>query len=717
MKEEPQLTANSVRDILSLFMSPREFSFAPVPPEQALYSVCQWVAEAADIPFQFSFKQILPGKNEPKKDLHEIARREQFRVRTVVLDDEWWRFDNGPLAAFRKDNQPCALLFKQNKYLLIDPINPIPQPVDAELAQTLLPEAFYFYRPFPENSLNWRSLLRFIIPELRVDFRRMIILQMIVGLLLLLTPIATSQLFSRIIPDADRSGLWQWVLVLFVTSIVVALFNINQLLIQMHLRFRANALLQSALWDRVLRLPAHFFRQFTAGDLAARCDAFDVIQRTISGAVFNSFINGLFALIPLLLMFYYNFFLAFSAVLLMIAFLSVYMFRFILQLHYQRQLLLLRGELSSWVLQLFNSITKLRTAHAELRVFTIWAEKFTKSVKTFFHFYVVSTQLNVLNGLFSVFIMMMIFALVELLGTHLSFGDFIGFNTAFGIFSAALMNAALNFGKIIQAIPSYERALPILQTLPEQTKTGIDPGQLTGKIALHDVSFHYQSDVPVLQNVNLSVNAGEFVGIVGRSGAGKSTLIRLLLGFDIPTQGQILYDDHPLQSLNKLALRRQLGVVLQNDSLLPGTIFENIAASTAISVDEAWDALRMVALEDEIKALPMGLHTLVMENGKTLSFGQRQRLMIARALVHHPKIIFLDEATSALDNVTQSIIHQHLASQKITRIVITQRVNTLRNANQIYIIDGNKFSESGNYDTLIKRSTLFSNFARVDNTN
>ncbi|MBA3535058.1 MAG: NHLP bacteriocin export ABC transporter permease/ATPase subunit [Tatlockia sp.] len=707
MKEEPKLPTNFFGKVTSLFTKKPQLPLTGAQPEHALIVACQLVAEASNIPFSISLE-----KKHLK--LQDITNEGEFRIRKVTLTGKWWRYDNGPLLAFyRKNKMPCVLLpTSRGKYCLIDPQNPTPMRISADNAETLLEKAYYFYRPFPDDELNCRSIFKFTMPYLRKDFRRIFFLQSWIGVLMFLIPIATSQIFSTVIPNADKSQLVQWIFPLLVTACAVMLFNLNQLYVQTHLRFRIVSVLQSALWDRILRLPIYFFRQFTSGDLSTRCTAVDTIQQTINNDIVISFINGIFAVFPLILMFYFNAILAITATFLIFIFLLIYLYAMVLQLHYQRKLLFIRGSLASWVLELFNSISKLRTANAEQRVFTIWSEKFAESVKLFFKFNLISAQLNVFTSAFAVLVTLIIYILVERLGTKISFGDFMGFTAAYGIFSAALFTLVTALCHILQVIPTYERAQPILQMQPEQTNKGIDPGHLKGQIEVQHLSFHYQKDIPVLYDLNFIIKPGEFAAIVGPSGAGKSSLIRLFLGFDELSTGKILYDNHNLSTLNKLALRCQLGVVLQNDVLMPGTIFENIAAAKAVTLEEAWEALRLVGFQDEVKCMPMGMHTLIMEGGKNLSFGQRQRLMIARALVRNPRILFLDEATSALDNMTQDLVHRNLEQQKITRIVIAQRLNTIRDANCIYLLNRGKLAQQGTYEHLLVHSPLFADLVK-----
>jgi ABC-type bacteriocin/lantibiotic exporter with double-glycine peptidase domain len=262
-------------------------------------------------------------------------------------------------------------------------------------------------------------------------------------------------------------------------------------------------------------------------------------------------------------------------------------------------------------------------------------------------------------------------------------------------------------------VPIYERLVPILTQHPEVDRSKAYPGKLTGAIELNNVRFRYDADGPFIVNgVTLKINAGEFVAFVGSSGCGKSTLMRLMLGFEAPTSGSIYYDGQDLPSLDIRAVRQQMGVVMQQSRVMPTEMYRNIIGVTTRTLEDAWEAATRAGLAEDIKNMPMGMHTYVSEGGGTLSGGQRQRLMIARAIVNKPKIIFLDEATSALDNRTQSIVTESMDKMSATRIVIAHRLSTIQNAHRICYLHGGQIIEMGSYDELMAKNGMFAELAR-----
>ena len=293
-------------------------------------------------------------------------------------------------------------------------------------------------------------------------------------------------------------------------------------------------------------------------------------------------------------------------------------------------------------------------------------------------------------------------------GVGLSMGAFLAFNSAFGTFLSGVTDLSNTLTDILGIVPLWERAKPIVQGKPESDPTQTDPGRLTGRIILDHVTFRYREDGPLtLDDVSIYAEPGEFIAFVGPSGSGKSTIFRLFLGFETPLSGTVYYDGQDLTGLDIQAVRRQLGVVLQNGRINSGSMFENITCGALATLDEAWGAARMSGLAEDIEQLPMGMHTVISEGGTNLSGGQRQRLLIARAILLKPKIILMDEATSALDNRTQAIVTESLDKLNATRIVIAHRLSTIRNADRIYVIEAGRLVEAGSFEELVKRGGLF----------
>jgi ABC-type bacteriocin/lantibiotic exporter with double-glycine peptidase domain len=294
-----------------------------------------------------------------------------------------------------------------------------------------------------------------------------------------------------------------------------------------------------------------------------------------------------------------------------------------------------------------------------------------------------------------------------------SAATFIAASAAFGQFLSSLLGLGDALVQVIRIIPIYERARPLLREKPEILEAHGDPGTLSGAIELRNLSFRYENAPAVtLDRIDLRIEQGSFVAIVGPSGSGKSTLFRLLLGFEKPNHGSVLYSGHDLASVDLSAVRRQIGSVLQSTGALQGSIFENIAGARYITHDQAWDAARRVGIADDIAQLPMQLETYLGSDGGGLSTGQRQRIAIARAIVTAPRILLFDEATSALDNETQGIVMKTLEQIAATRVVIAHRLSTIQNADRIVVLEGGRIVQDGTYADLVAASGPFAELAR-----
>jgi ABC-type bacteriocin/lantibiotic exporter with double-glycine peptidase domain len=290
----------------------------------------------------------------------------------------------------------------------------------------------------------------------------------------------------------------------------------------------------------------------------------------------------------------------------------------------------------------------------------------------------------------------------------LSTGDFVAFHAAMFAMLGGLHSLTTSVLDMVNLKPVWERARPILEALPEDEPGKGERHVPAGAVRLSNVSFAYSGGDPVLHGIDLAIAPGEFVAIVGPSGSGKSTLIRLLLGFDEPTRGHIEYDGRDLRGLDRRALRRAIGTVLQDGRLWDGDLYGNIAGAADVSVEEAWEAARAAGLAEDIEAMPMGLYTRVGEALSTLSGGQRQRVLIARALAARPRILLLDEATSALDNVSQAKVLESLGRLEATRVVIAHRLETVKRADRIVVLDGGRIVQEGTFAQLAARQGPFS---------
>jgi ATP-binding cassette subfamily C protein len=589
--------------------------------------------------------------------------------------------------------------------------------VGRKAAASLEPFAWVFYRPFPERSLSLYDLLIFGLRGAQSDLTTIFLMGIGSGLLAILTPLATGLIFDQLIPGADRSGITAAALFLAVAAVVSALFGLTSNYAVLRMEGRMESATQAAVWDRLLGLPVPFFRDFDSGDLAMRSLGISEIRAALTGSTISSVLSGIFSVFSLALMFYYSLPLALLGVGLSVIAFLVPTLAGVAQIKRYRVLSSVRGRLSGMLLQFLGGIAKLRVTGKEVRAFSAWAGEFTRQKREAAAARTLSNLLVVFTSSFPLLSIAAIFYVNSALGDSkfgsLTTGQFLAFYTAFFGFLNAGLELSSSVVSVLGIVPLFERAKPILATLPEVSSAKAYPGELTGAVEVSHVFFRYRQDLPlVLNDLSVKVRAGEFVALVGASGSGKSTLVRLLLGFEQPESGAIHFDGQDLAGLDLPAVRRQIGVVLQNGKLQTGDIFQNIIGALPLTIDDAWEAARQAGLDQDIQAMPMGMYTVLSEGGGGLSGGQRQRLMIARAIVAKPRMLLFDEATSALDNQTQAIVSRSLEALKATRIVIAHRLSTIVNADRIYVVDGGSVAEEGTYQVLLQKDGLFAKLAK-----
>ncbi|MEW5929403.1 MAG: NHLP bacteriocin export ABC transporter permease/ATPase subunit [Gemmatimonadota bacterium] len=682
--------------------------------EDPLVSAFLRVAGAAGIPAEPPADWRALRCRDP---LDSLARACRVRTRRVALRGEWWRGDAGPmLGRAAEDGRPLALLpSPRGGYEAHDPREPLPTRVTAESAAALAPFATVLYRSFPDARVGLWGMLRFAMHGCGRDLLAVLGASLAAAALGLLPSLGMGLLFSSVIPDAERGQLLQLTLVLLVSSLATTGFAAVRGTALLRIEARVGATLQAAVWDRLLALSLPFFRGYAAGDLAVRAMGIEEIRRTLSGTVVTSLLGGAFSLANFALLFYYDPLLAAVAAAMVAAALAAYVGVGWLQLRRQRAVLRLHSRTSGTVLQLLNGIAKLRMAGAEVHAFGLWARLFGQQRREQLRARALGNWLALFTAVCPVVCTLVLFALGPRPGSGAAMGtgEFLGFMAAFNLGLAGALSCGTALVGALAAVPLYEHARPILHTLPEVHAGKHDPGELSGAVELQHVTFRYSADGPAtLHDVSLRVRPGEFVAFVGPSGSGKSTLLRLLLGFEAPEAGAVAFDEQDLAGLDVQAVRRQLGTVLQDGTLLSGSIFDNIVGSAAASHDDAMEAARLAGMEEDVRQMPMGLHTVVSDGGRTLSGGQRQRLMIARALLRRPRILLLDEATSALDNRTQAVVAESLARLKATRIVVAHRLSTVMGADRIYVVDGGRIVESGTPAELLERRGLFHRMAQ-----
>ncbi len=662
--------------------------------------------------------------------LQELAKDNNIRTRKVLLRGKWWKEENGHLFAFytpdpdadKKVLYPVALVNeKSNSYIMMNPADGSSEKVTADTVEHIDPAAYMLYKPLSDKKVSLKDLLSFSLQTIQNDLIVFVVLGIISALVGMLIPEITRIFMDRIIPQAAKNQAIQISMIVFLCVLSGGAFDLVKSFAKIRIDTKSDSRLQAAVMDRLMKLPVPFFKDYSAGDLAERTMAVSAIQNIVSTTVLSSGMTFIFGFVYLFQLFRYSGVLTKWSLLFCLISIVFTTLIGIIKYKYDSQIADIQGKISGTLLQFVMGTAKLTITGAEKRAFSVWSKLFTKKKRCSYNS---SATENVSQTFLASYpiIVNLLFYLIYMSGLQkgtikdMSTGSFLAFMSAYSSFQGSLMGMTSAVIGSTQLFPLMKRAKPILEATPEVQSSKPAIESVEGNIEINHVSFRYAPDSPlVLKDVSMKIHPQEFVAIVGGSGSGKSTLLRLLLGFDKAESGSIYYDNKDIDSFDVTSLRRHMGVVLQNSSVMQGSIFDNIVGSTGLSMDDAWTAARMVGFDKDIEDMPMGMYTIIPAGGATLSGGQRQRLIIARAIVRRPNILFFDEATSALDNKTQAIVSKSLETLNVTRIVIAHRLSTIMNADTIYVLQHGQLLESGNYNELMKQNGFFAELARRQN--
>lgn len=715
---------------LQTIINPPELSVV-TPHQNALYTSCQIVGQQLGLSFEWLSIQQPDTHLSVEERIHQLCLHSQIYYRKFQLVDNWWAKLDFPFVGFYgKDQQPVAFIPQFTKgYQLIDPITKQTLAVDRKLATEMLSEGYLFYRALPEHKLTLRNLWTFSIWHRKREWLIFLFLAICSLLVSISLPIITGFLFDYAIPNRNTQLILQIALGSLLLILTTLIFNFNRETLLLRLMGLLDQDLELAIWQRMMNLPTQFFRKYSLYDLFTFTTATTVIRQLVTSQVIMVFLNAFFALIFLLLLFYYGQSLAFVALaILAVEFLAILGFLpFIMR--YGRQLIERQIQTSNKTFEIIQAISKIRLAAAEIRFFHRWQQTFAHMKRMDLKMLLLKMKMAIFNAFWSNAGLGILYLFVILLlsskktsfifeSQAISLGSFMAFMTTFGLLSSSLNQIIKTIMQVGLVAPLWERIKDFTTAETENFITKADPGVLAGEILVDRVTFSYQPDMaPVLYDLSFKIDPGKCVAFVGLSGCGKSTLVRLLLGFENPQQGSIYYDNKDMKGINLQILRSQLGIGLQTGAILDGSIIDNITTGRHHNEAEVNEAMRLAGMTSFIQELPMKAYTVLTNGGMALSGGQRQMILLARALVGKPKIIILDEATSALDSQKQQEIHQNLSQLPVTRILITQRLDTLRSGiDKIYVLDKGKIVAQGTFAELAETSPLFSQLLTQQHT-
>ncbi|MBP8865805.1 MAG: NHLP bacteriocin export ABC transporter permease/ATPase subunit [Acetobacterium sp.] len=638
-----------------------------------------------------------------------IADESGFRIRLVELKADWYSRDNGPMLAFTRAGEPVALIPKSPTRYRCFGADGVSQEVDGQLE---LDRAYVFYPPLPKEPVSFLDMVKLGLKLFRRrDLVWTLVLAVITALLSLLPAMAMQETFNVWIPQNQSVTILVVGFILVAVAISRGLFTMVQNICVLRIQGKLS-ILQNSLLDKLLSLPASFFKQYSSGALAMRATGFAMIQKILSVNVITMIITSSFSIINGFYIFTINITIGFLAMALTAISVAITLVIGKMQMKCQRTSLEMSNDISGMVFELITSVSRLRVAGAESRSYLKWVREYAKQRKVEYKRGQLMALLRLTTIALPTLSMCVIYYYVSV--NSISAGGFVAINSAFVIFISSLLGLVQTLISINSVVPQYENTKPIIDGVPEVDCFKTTPGKIQGDIEIKHLYFsYYEGGATILDNIFINIKHGEYVAIVGASGSGKSTLLRLLLGFEKPTSGTIYCGGFDLESVDIREIRKQMGVVLQDSQLIPGDILSNIAGSKKeLTEEDVWELLKKVGMDEEIREMPMGLKTMVAEGAGTLSGGQRQKLLIARAIAANPAIIFFDEATSALDNRSQKTVSESMKNLNATRIVIAHRLSTIMDCDRILVLEKGTIVEAGSYDELMKKEAYFYKYAK-----
>ena len=633
-----------------------------------------------------------------------------IQSRTVTLDGGWYHHAVGAMLGTLKDDGSAVALIpgKLSGYRLCDIKTGKWIKLSRKTEQLLDSEAICFYQPLPQKSLGVGDLLKFMSQQLSVsDIVLYFALIGLSALLGLLSPMFTKWLFGNVLESGSLQVLISLAVFMICFSVSSLCFSSFKTLIDSRIGIKQNIAVQAAVMNRIMSLPPAFFRQYSAGELSQRSAYVQSLCTTLFRTVGMTGFTSLFSLIYIVQIFAFAPSLvvpslAITAATVILSLLTTYT-----QIRITREKMELSAKTGGLTYATITGIQKIKLAGAEKRMFSRWARQYAKEAQLEYN----PPAFLKLSGTISLAITLTgtLILYAAAIKNKVAVADYYAFSTAYGMVSAAFMSVVSIAATVADIRPTLEMAKPIMEAEPEAWDTKEIITGLRGGIELSHVSFRYDESMPnVIDDLSLKIAPGEYLAIVGQTGCGKSTLMRLLLGFEKPQKGSISFDRKDISKVDLESLRKKIGVVMQDGKLFLGDIYSNIVITAPqLGLEKAWKAAEIAAVADDIRAMPMGMNTVISEGQGGISGGQKQRLMIARAVAPNPKILMFDEATSALDNVTQKKVSDAIDSLKCTRIVIAHRLSTIRHADRIIFLENGKIAEDGTYEELMAKNGYF----------
>ena len=655
-------------------------------------------------------REVPDGIGDVNEQLEYLMRPYGIMRRTVKLEDGWYRDAIGAMLGVLRDSGRVVALIPTglSGYSYIDCETGKRKRINRKNSRLFEEEAIAFYKPFPLKKLSLPSLAAYIVRTLSVsDFVMIALATLALSLIGMISPMISKLLFDRVLTSGSIRLLLSIAFFSVCVSVSTLLITAVKNMITSRIETKLSISVDAATMMRIMSLPADFFKKYSSGELSSRASQVGVLCKMLASTVLSTGLTSVFSIIYISQIFVYAPDLVVPALIIILVTVVFSLISSVVQMKLSTRQMELSGKESGMTYALISGIQKIKLAGAEKRAFARWGNLYAENAKVTYDpptFIKLNSVISLAISLVGTIVM---YSMAVRSGV--SVADYYAFNTAYAMVSGAFMALAGIALSAAQIKPILNMVKPFFDAVPEVSDGKQVLTRLSGGIELNNVSFRYSENMPlIIDNLSLKIRPGQYVAIVGKTGCGKSTLMRLLLGFEHPQKGAVYYDGKDLERIDLRSLRRRIGVVMQNGKLFLGDIYSNIVISAPwLSQKDAWEAAELAGIADDIRKMPMGMNTVISEGSGGISGGQRQRLMIARAIAPKPKILMLDEATSALDNLTQKKISESLDSLKCTRLVIAHRLSTIKQCDRIIVLDHGKIIEDGKYDELIEKNGFF----------
>ena len=642
--------------------------------------------------------------------LDYCMRPHGLMYRDVELTEGWYRDAYGPMLGFlREDGTPVALLpGVVSGYYYEEAGTGRRVRINRQTAGMLDRDAYCFYRPLPQKKLRIPDLLLYL--KSCISTSDMILIMaatLAVTLIGMLVPRITRILTGPVLASGRTDALIGIAICLICVSLSSQLMGSAEGMLMSRLETKTSLGVEASMMMRLLSLPASFFRKYSPGELKSRSMSVNELCSLLLGMLLSTGLTSVTSLLYVTQIFHFAPVLVVPSLIIILVTVGFSTLSAFVQIGINKKTMELSARESGMTYSVITGVQKIKLAGAEKRVFARWLNMYASGAELTYNpplFIKINTVINTAISLFSNIILY--YLAVE---SGVDQSSYFAFMAAYGVVMGAFSSLAGTALSVAQIRPILEMAEPFLKTEPELTTGREIVTQINGAIELDHVWFRYSEETPyILRDLSLRIRPGEYVAIVGRTGCGKSTLMRLLLGFEKPEKGAVYYDGKDLNSLDPGSLRKKIGTVMQSSGLFQGDIYSNIVISAPqLTLDDAWEAAEKAGIADDIRDMPMGMHTLISEGQGGISGGQKQRIMIARAIALKPRLLMFDEATSALDNKTQRQVSEALDAMGCTRIVIAHRLSTIRHCDRILVLDGGEIIENGTYEELIDKGGFF----------